>query len=73
MITQIFILKDPPVIAYKAAIKWNLLKQGETVQFYKSLSPATEGSSVVGRMPQGLQDLTSFPLSHPSLLFIKET
>ena len=92
MITQIFILKDPPVIASDqirsvtplcpalcdpmnrstAAIKWNLLKQGETVQFYKSLSPATEGSSVAGCMPQGLQDLTSFPLSHPSLLFIKE-
>lgn len=38
MITQIFILKDPRVIPYKAAIKWNLLKQGESVPFYKSPS-----------------------------------
>lgn len=72
MITQIFMLKDPPVIAYKAAIKWNLLKQGETVPFCKSLSSVTEGSSVEGCKAQGLQALTTFPLSHPILLFIKE-
>lgn len=72
MITQIFMLKDPPMIAYKAAIKSNLLKQAETVPFRKALSPATEGSSVEGCTPQGLQALITFPLSHPSLLFIKE-